>query len=133
LCYPYGAVAKTYRAHRIAYFLETGEDLGDHEGMHSCDNRRCCNPSHVSRGTHKENLTDMRAKGRAGDCRNFGENHGRCVLTDARVAQLKADRLHGVHSERSLAEKYGISPSQVHRILRGQSRAVPTPQREAAE
>ena len=32
--------------------------------MYSCDNRRCCNPKHLSVGTNRENALDMMRKGR---------------------------------------------------------------------
>lgn len=32
--------------------------------MHSCDNPRCVNPSHISEGTSKDNRADSVAKGR---------------------------------------------------------------------
>lgn len=32
--------------------------------MHSCDNRLCCNPAHLSIGTYKDNAQDAARKGR---------------------------------------------------------------------
>lgn len=56
---------KMYMAHRIAYFLIKGEDPGAMELLHSCDNPKCCNPAHLSPGTHLDNMKDMAKKGRA--------------------------------------------------------------------
>jgi hypothetical protein len=33
---------------------------------HSCDNRRCCRPSHLFGGSYEDNARDMGRKGRAG-------------------------------------------------------------------
>lgn len=51
-------------AHREAWRLANGVALDDLQVCHSCDNRPCCNPAHLFRGTAKDNHDDMRAKGR---------------------------------------------------------------------
>lgn len=56
---------RMYLAHRIAYKLVTGSDPGEMELLHSCDNPKCCNPNHLSPGTHWDNMQDMAEKGRA--------------------------------------------------------------------
>ena len=76
-------------AHRIAYSLSTGPIPEGMVVMHTCDNPSCCNPEHLRVGSQQENLADMHRKGRAGDCRNFGESHGMCKLSDAQVTDIK--------------------------------------------
>jgi HNH endonuclease len=53
------------RAHRLAY--KSANPEVDIEGLvllHTCDNRRCCRPSHLQPGTQRENVEDMVRKGR---------------------------------------------------------------------
>lgn len=55
----YGQVSWNNRhrvAHRIAYMLVKGEIPDGLEVMHLCNNKPCCNPSHLQIGTHAENM-----------------------------------------------------------------------------
>lgn len=50
--------------HRVSYEVHKGE-IPDHMCvLHTCDNRKCCNPEHLWLGTHKENIHDMIDKDR---------------------------------------------------------------------
>jgi hypothetical protein len=51
-------------AYRIAYRLVKGEITPGMRILHSCDNPPCCNPCHLSQGTHLDNMHDKIAKGR---------------------------------------------------------------------
>lgn len=51
-------------AHRVAYGKWVGPVPDGKVLMHSCDNRPCINPDHLSIGTQADNLADMIAKGR---------------------------------------------------------------------
>ena len=64
----YGSVkvqGEDYKANRMAYYLHYGEDPKELHVLHSCDNPACCNPNHLSLGTHWENMQDMKERGRA--------------------------------------------------------------------
>ncbi len=56
---------QSFKANRVAYFISYNQDPKELSVMHSCDNAKCCNPKHLSLGTHLENMQDMAAKGRA--------------------------------------------------------------------
>ncbi|MCC7060751.1 MAG: HNH endonuclease [Burkholderiaceae bacterium] len=109
---------KGARAHRFAYELAhgpipAGEGYHGIVVMHSCDNRRCCNPDHLSLGTHAENMADMAAKGRSAP--KAGRLNGRAVLTPQDVAAIRADP----RGTRSIAKSYPVSRAAVQRIKSG--------------
>lgn len=52
-------------AHRLAYTLYTGDDIGDQVVRHDCDTPRCCNPAHLRIGTQADNMRDAVERNRA--------------------------------------------------------------------
>lgn len=49
---------KNFRTHQVAYLMANGKPLPK-VIRHSCNNTKCCNPSHLYDGTHTENMDDM--------------------------------------------------------------------------
>lgn len=55
---------RAYRAPRIAYAVEHGGIDPSLSVLHSCDRPECVNPSHLSLGTHRQNVLDGWSRGR---------------------------------------------------------------------
>jgi HNH endonuclease len=110
-------------AHRVAFLLSGRSIPPGHYVLHTCDNPACCNPAHLHAGTQRENIAEMHNRGRAGDCRVFGEAHGRAKLTDRQVRQIHVLSLLGL-SQQCIADTFDISQSQTGRILRGENRQL---------
>jgi len=53
---------KLVLCHRLSYELHHGAIPTGQEIMHSCDNRICINPDHLSSGVHRENMADAASK-----------------------------------------------------------------------
>lgn len=108
---------KTYRTHRISYELSLGEIPIGLQVLHHCDNRSCCNPSHLFLGTDKDNAMDRASKGRNGNIK--GEAHGRCKLSDLQIAEIRRRyRYNGINGETivELAKEFGVHSSHIYRI-----------------
>ncbi len=52
-------------AHRVSWELHNGQVPHGLHVLHRCDNRKCVRPDHLFLGTHRENMEDMKRKGRA--------------------------------------------------------------------
>lgn len=119
-----------WNAHRLAYTLivgpiPQGANRADFVIMHSCDNRICCNPSHLSLGTGYENAMDCKAKGRQrrkpNDPRiSKGSANGFSKLTETSVAEIKSLYLCGA-SPRLLADRYAVSIQTIYAITAGRN------------
>ncbi len=56
---------KGYYAHRVSYAWQKDNTLKSNEAVrHTCDNPRCCNPDHLIKGTHLDNMRDRSARNR---------------------------------------------------------------------
>lgn len=111
-------------AHRFAYELLVGP-IG--EGLcvcHHCDNPGCVRPDHLFLGTPKDNSQDMVCKGRGkppGVLRDFSrEGNPRAVMDEAHVEALRRSYAASEKRQVDLAKEFGISQTQVSRIVRGE-------------
>lgn len=65
---------KHFRVHRVVYEISNKCTITSNDIiMHSCDNPACCNPRHLTKGTHGDNMKDKVKKGRQAK----GVNNGR--------------------------------------------------------
>jgi hypothetical protein len=103
---------KFYLAHRLMCELKHGKPKNEKlEASHSCGNKYCVNPNHLTWKTHKQNEADK-------------IKHGTLVLTAIKnssvcnpemVRQIR--KIGKSQTGRELAKKFGISPQQISSIL----------------
>ena len=99
---------KVTAAHRAMYELVYGNLPIDMDVMHACDNTWCVNPSHLSLGTHHQNMADMARKGRSAK----GTGHPSVKLSEADVIAIRRDS----RSTRRIASDYAITSTTVSAI-----------------
>lgn len=130
---------KQWSAHRLAYTLAKGAIPAGLLVRHSCANKLCCNPAHLSVGTYKDNADDRERDGntargqrtkpwlRARGDRNGGrlhpetrqgERNGRAKLTREDVIAIRAQP-RDFKRMPLLAAQYGVSTSTVKQIWSG--------------
>jgi len=98
--------AKKIRASRIAWAIMKGEDPGDLFICHTCDNPKCVRIHHLFKGAQKQNMDDMRQKGR---------HHTNTKLSSEDVRGIRYLRGRG-WPLLDLAELFGVSRSMVSQI-----------------
>ena len=113
-------VSRQYRAHRVAYEVANGAIPVGLVLLHSCDNPRCCNPAHLTPGTHGENIADMWAKGRQQiyDRQARGEEHGQARLTEAVVLEMRR-RAGAGETAMALGPEYGVTQAAAWNAIHG--------------
>lgn len=117
---------KAGTAHRVAAFLSgIVSDIQapkDRRGvgfiLHSCDNRRCCNPAHMRVGTYAENQLEAYARRRRRSYK--GETHANAKQTKESVMLIRDMYIHGV-SQEAIARLLQVSQSGISKILLGVS------------
>lgn len=108
----YGYVGKRL-AHRVVLEMVMDADLGDLCALHHCDNKLCCNPSHLYAGTYRDNARDRVERGQ--HRMNFTPGHNRLDdIIRKRVWGLRAEGLTYVE----IAQQVGIGKSPVGNILK---------------
>ncbi len=112
----YGSLTdKTKIAHRRSWELYRGEIPKGMCVLHHCDVPSCVNPDHLFLGTRRDNNSDRDGKGR--HVRLLGENHGMSKLNAEIVRRIRKDSRYCV----DIAETYGVNPSTIQRVKRGET------------
>lgn len=109
-----GFARKTYRAHRLMCVLVYGDaPTLEHDAAHSCGNRACVNPKHLSWKTSRDNHLDQRMHGTSVTTRRGRRGH----LTKVQVAEIRTKA--GSVTNTSLAQEYGVSLDTIRRAING--------------
>lgn len=103
------------RSHRGAFMAVNGPIPSGMCVCHHCDNRRCCNPTHLFLGTNADNVADREAKGRR--IAPKGSSHGGAKLDESKVAIVRLMLDLGVKQER-LASLFDVRRSTISCIGR---------------
>lgn len=105
-------------AHVYSYEESNGPIPAGEVVMHSCDNRRCVRPSHLSAGRQSKNIEDCKQKGRWDQVR--GSRVGTAKINEAGAAGIKKMLALG-YSQRFIGDYVGLSQAAVSKINSGQS------------
>lgn len=130
------ASGRTISSHRMAFLIHNKRIAPGFLVCHSCDVHHCVNPAHLFAGTQKNNLDDMRSKGRENHTRTKrkpieechydrsgrpGERNGRAVLCEDAVRSIRREYASGSVSYRVIAERFGLKPTAIARMIRRES------------
>lgn len=100
---------KQYLVHRLVFAMVNGYE--PEVVMHTCDNRRCCNPDHLKAGTQSENQRDKVMKRRQA----VGGSINTAKITDETVRAIR--EMGGSMSQIEIAKQFGIHQTSVSLIL----------------
>jgi len=100
-------------AHRVAWVLSHGPIGKSLVVCHHCDNRLCCNPSHLLVGTHQENVEDRVFKNRSAS----GEQNGSARLTWPQVDAIRQSYDSGSSTVNQLVQEYGVAQFTIQQIV----------------
>jgi hypothetical protein len=86
---------------------------------HICDNPKCCNPTHLTIGTQKDNIRDMLNRGRHRAPK--GASASLAKLTESDIPVIRNLHNEMLMTKKDIAKIYGVSDAAVGYIIRGKT------------
>lgn len=114
-CGDYGTIGGPNRCHRLVCTWTHGPAPAGMHAAHTCGRALCVNPKHLRWATPQQNIDDKARHG----TNVHGEQHHMAKLTLRDVQIIR--RNHEWSSLAQLARMFGVSKSQVHRIVAGKN------------
>jgi len=102
------------RAHRVAWIITFGPIPDGKWVLHSCDNRKCCNPFHLFLGDAAANNADMLSKGRQKYL--CGEERREAKLTTEQVLEIRRLHAEGMQ-QRKIAKLFCVGFKAINKIV----------------
>lgn len=113
VCYNY----KNFSTNNLTLKLTIGPPLDAlrNNALHSCkQNRKCCNPAHLSWGTKKKNNGEDKVRD---GTMSQGESHGSSKLTELQIKEIRAKYATGKYLQKELAEEYNMHLQSIKGII----------------
>lgn len=114
--------------HRVSYMIKHGAIPSGLCVLHSCDNRRCVNPSHLSSGTKYENMRQMWARGRGVTHSMPGDFSPSRKLHSGQMEAILILRKSGWRLS-DIGKRFGVSGETIGNALAGKTwKGIATPE-----
>lgn len=112
----YGKISykgKPQGVHRVVYEIIKGDIFNGMDICHTCDNRKCVNPSHLFMGTRKDNMQDCISKKRNYSFDNqSGQSHPASKLSNDDVKYI----FQSSKKYQNLAKEFNVTPHCIKSI-----------------
>lgn len=99
---------KQWRVHQLSYHLFIGQIEKGLVVRHLCGNRACCNPLHLSSGTHSQNSIDAVVHGSYDS-----------YLSEQEVYEIRTKYRTELYQIKDLAEEYDVQDDGILKAIRG--------------
>jgi len=115
---------KTVLTHRASYTLQVGPIPAGLNILHSCNNRRCVEITHLRAGTQKENMKDRDKANRRIPPK--GSLNGQSKLTEEDIPKIRRLSAEGMY-QHDIARLFGVRKATICFIITGRSWAHVSP------
>lgn len=106
-----GAKSGMMTAHRLAWMIEHNRLPTQRNINHTCHNKLCCNPEHLTEGTQQEKLKEMKLAGIHGGRESGSTGYAYNHKQHNRTYKYSEEEIqwHRTATSEDIAERYGIN------------------------